>query len=167
MDVDGVEVNTETGENANRDTETLENVDVNNGNKAGNANKTKVRSIEDLVCDLRRAREQELLRAREVLDNFSELPYQVTQKMSGNLDRESSCPLYTQGKGFRLWKQEVETWKICAESPDNKTRFAVDLAVHLPYGPPLKIKERVLDPAEFCVTMLNKDDGVEKLLEFM
>ena len=87
--------------------------------------------------------------------------------MSGNLDRGSSCPLYTQGKGFRLWKQEVEAWKICVETPDNKTRLAVDLAVHLPYGPPLKIKERVLDPAEFGVTMLNKDDGVEKLLEFM
>ena len=45
VDVVGVEVNTETGENANRDgdTETLENADVNNGNKAGNANKTKVR----------------------------------------------------------------------------------------------------------------------------
>ena len=96
-----------------------------------------------------------------------ELLYQVSQKMSENLDRGSSCPLYSQGKGFRLWKQEVEAWKICVETPDNKTRLAVDLAIHLPYGHPLKIKERVLDPVEFGVTMLNKDDGVKKLLEFM
>jgi hypothetical protein len=136
VDMDGVEVNTETGENAKRggDTETLENADVNNGNKAGNANKTKVHSIEALVCSLRRAREQELLQAREVLDNLSELPFQVNQKMSGNLDSWSSCPWYTQGKGFRLWKQEVEAWKICVENPDNKTRLAVEKAVHLPFA---------------------------------
>jgi hypothetical protein len=160
---DHVEVN-----NANAD---VVNVDVNedNGNVAGNANRTKVRSIEALVCGLRLACEQELLQAREreVLDNFSELPYQVTQKMSGNLDRGNSCPLYTQGKGFRLWKQEVEAWAICVETPDNKTRLAVDLAIHLPHGHPLKIKERVLDPVEFGVTMLNKDDGIKKFLEFM
>lgn len=52
VDGDCVDVNTETGENANRDgdTETLENADVNNGNEAGNVDKTKVSSIEDLVC---------------------------------------------------------------------------------------------------------------------
>jgi hypothetical protein len=61
----------------------------------------------------------------------------------------------------------VEAWKICVETPDNKARLAVDLAIHLPHGHPLKIKERVLDPVEFSVTKLNKDDGVKKLLEFM
>ena len=61
MNVDRVDVNTGTEENADGDTETLDNADVNNGNEAGNANKTKVRSIEALVCGLRRAREQELL----------------------------------------------------------------------------------------------------------
>jgi hypothetical protein len=106
VNMDRVDVNTETVENADGDvdTETMENAEVNNGNVAGNANKTKVRSVEALMCELQRARDQELLRAREreVLDIFSELPYQVTQKMSGNLDRGNSCPLYTQGNGFRL-----------------------------------------------------------------
>jgi hypothetical protein len=166
-----VDENTETVENADVDvnTETVENADVNNGNVTVNVNRTKVRSIEALVCELRRAREQELLRAREreVLDNFSELPFRVTQKMSGNLERGSSCPLFTQGKGFKLWKQEVEAWQICVQTTDNKARLAVDLAIHLPHGHPLKIKERVLDPVEFSVTKLNKDDGVKKLLEFM
>ena len=125
MDMDGVDVNTETGENANRDrdTETLENADVNNGNKAGNVNKTKVRSIEALVCELRRAREQELLRAR---------------KMGENYERGSSCPVYSKGKGFRQWKQEVDAWKICVETPENKTRLAVDLAINLPHSHSLK-----------------------------
>ena len=134
MNVDHMDVNTETVENADGDvdTETVENVDVNNVSVNVNVNKTKVRSIEDIVCELRRAREQELLRAREreVLDNFSELPFRVTQKMSGNLERGSSCPLFTQGKGFKLWKQEVEAWQICVQTMDKKARLAVDLAIH-------------------------------------
>jgi hypothetical protein len=61
----------------------------------------------------------------------------------------------------------VEAWKISVKHPDNKTRLAVEVAVHLQYGPPLKIKERVIDPAEFGVNILKQDDGVEQLLEFM
>jgi hypothetical protein len=67
-------------------TETKEKVDV-------NVNRTKGRSLEAVVCELRHAREQELLRAR---------------KMGENYERGSSCPMYTNGKGFNLWKQEVE-----------------------------------------------------------
>ena len=75
--------------------------------------------------------------------------------------------MYSKGKGFKLWKQEVEAWRICVETQENKTRLAVDLAINLPHGHPLKIKERVLDPVEFGVTKLNAENGVKDLLEFM
>jgi hypothetical protein len=93
----------------------------------------------------------------------------VTQKgeMGENFERGSSCPLFTKGESFKLWKQEVEAWQICLQTTDNKARLAVDLAIHLPHGHPLKIKERLLDPVEFGVTKLNKDNGVKELLEFM
>jgi hypothetical protein len=79
----------------------------------------------------------------------------------------TSCPVYSKGKGFRLWKQEVQAWVICAETPENKKRLAVDLAINLPHGHALKIKERVLDPNECGVLKLNMEDGVKNLLEFM
>ena len=53
------------------------------------------------------------------------------------------------------------------ETTDNKAKLAVDLAINLPHGHPLKIKERVLDPVEFGVTKLNAENGVKDLLEFM
>jgi hypothetical protein len=63
LNLDHMDLNTETVENGDGDVdiETVENADVSNGNVAGNVNRTKVRSIEALVCGLRRAREQELL----------------------------------------------------------------------------------------------------------
>jgi hypothetical protein len=60
------------------------------------------------------------------------------RKMGENYERGSSCPVYSKVKGFSLWKQEVEAWKICVETPENKTRLAVDLAINHA----LKIKER-------------------------
>jgi hypothetical protein len=118
--------------------ETEENVDV---DANVNVNRTKVRSIEAVVCELQRAREQELLRARNMRENY---------------ERGSCCPVYTKGNGFKLRKQEVEAWKICVETPENKTRLAVDMAINLPHGHPLKIKERVLDPTEFGVLKLTQ-----------
>jgi hypothetical protein len=58
----------------------------------------------------------------------------------------SICPVYSQGKGFRLWKQEVQAWVICVETPENKKSLAVNLAISLPHGHALKIKEKVFDP---------------------
>jgi hypothetical protein len=79
--------------------------------------------------------------------------------MGENYERGSSCPVYSKGK--------VEALKICVETPENKTRLAVDLAINLPHRHSLKIKERVLDPTEFGVLKLNAVNGVKDLLEFM
>jgi hypothetical protein len=67
----------------------------------------------------------------------------------------SSCPVYSQGKGFRMWKQEVQAWVICVEAPENKKSLAVNLAINLPHGHTLKIKERVFDLNECVVLKLN------------
>jgi hypothetical protein len=135
-----VVVNNVNNVNVDGNAENVENMDVNDVN----VKKTTVRSIEAIVCELRREREvTELLsaREREVLDNFSELHFRVSQKgeMGENYEWGSSCPLFTKGKGLKLWKQEVEAWRICVETPEHKTRLAVDLAINLPHGHPLKI----------------------------
>jgi hypothetical protein len=61
----------------------------------------------------------------------------------------------------------VEAWRIYFETTDDKAMSAVDLAINLPHGHTLKIKERVLDPVEFGVMKLNLENGVKDLLEFM
>jgi hypothetical protein len=60
----------------------------------------------------------------------------------------------------------VEAWVICAETPENKNSLAVNLAINLPHGHALKIKERMFDPNECGVLKLNVEDGVKNLLVF-
>ena len=86
----------------------------------------------------------ELVRAREVIDIFSELPFCETEKgkMGERIERGSGCPLFIKGKSFELWKQEVKAWKFVVEEESNKKKMAVELAINLPHNHPLKIKER-------------------------
>ena len=78
----------------------------------------------------------ELIRAREVIDFLSELPFRVTEKgeMGDRVERGSSCPLLVKGKSFELWKQEVKAWQIVVETTENKMKLAPDLAINLPGG---------------------------------
>ena len=114
-------------------------------------------------------RNTELARAREVIDNLSELPFREAEKgkMGERIERGSSCPLFIKGKSFELWKQEVKAWKIVVENNDNKKKLAVDLAINLPHNHPLKIKQRVLDDVEHGVAKLNTETGVNDLLKFL
>ena len=84
----------------------------------------------------------ELVRAREVIDIFSELPFCETEKgkMGERIKRGSGCPLFIKGKSFELWKQEVKAWKIDVEGESNKKKMDVELAINLPHNHPLKIK---------------------------
>ena len=85
--------------------------------------------------------------------------------MSTTLVENVPCPVLTKDKDYEVYKTEVLGWQML--TPLEKNKRAVLLALNLTDDHNKDIKRRVLDDTEMGLVKLNKEDGVDVLLEFL